>query len=53
MEKLTMDLGSETQLHHLASLIIDRAFPKDTDMTTEKLCQIIKTKVDEILEGRN
>lgn len=52
MAKLTVDLGSTAQLHHLASLIIDRVLPEDTDMTVEKLMQEIETVVRGIVGGR-
>lgn len=49
MDKIVMDLGSETQLHHLAALIIERTFPKDTDMTVDKLMQEIEDVVKRIV----
>lgn len=52
MAKSTIDLGSADHLQHLASLIIDRAFPKDTDMTVEKLMKEIETVVKGIVGGR-
>lgn len=38
-----------TALNRLASLIIDRAFPKDTDVTPEMLASVIEDKVNAVL----
>jgi hypothetical protein len=36
------------ELYNLSRLIIERAYPKDTDMTPELLIDIIRKKVEEV-----
>lgn len=52
MEKLVLDLGNSDALHHLAKVIIERAFPESTDVTPEMFVNELKNKVEQIIGGR-